>query len=417
MHILYDRANKHVTVRFVESELEQAVNKEPVEAPKQSFWKKAGAYVSMLALAGTMGLGTVACGPDNPQPDGGTDADVYDGGDGDADSDVDGGDGDVDPSNPLLSPDPASHSPSNGTEVGADDDPLSITGTASDAADDYDGNVNADITATFDRGTADEGDDLEIPVVNEDTTPGATVDGSLPLDAAVDGETIRIRFNYTATDADAPNQQSLEVAVTYRGVDPLAPVIDRVELNGANSGTGFGGQAYANSPAGETLTYRISTPGMADNFIDEWGSFGGASLGPSDVGLHPISIEVEDESGRITTYENQFFVDMARVEMDIDGTRMLFPEDFATEINEACGDGFNPSQIPATNDDPHYVFEVSRVANGAAAMACVWALMQRESMGADLSRTMQMYTEDGQELSLTIEGEPDMIQTTYMSFN
>jgi hypothetical protein len=238
----------------------------------------------------------------------------------------------------------------------------------------------------------------------------STANAGGPLPASVTGTEYEVILS--ATDGKGGESKATR-KVTLKGVDPDAPVFQRCTLQGSAAYLGFGGSCSAISSLGYALTFSLTTdiPGV---IIASDGQIGGAGMTPSDVGLHPIHVEASDGHGHTGFYDNFFFVDTCDTEATFDSKNMLIPEDFADDVAQNCGSGFNQSLKPADNTQPNYVFEISRASNGNAAMTCVWNKIT--TMQPDLAKTMTMYTPTGQKIADYIVTEPNFVQFSYHNF-
>ena len=404
--------------------LEELAGQAPARVVHRGGFGRSLAVGAMAALAMLfLGLATVGCNgtPENPN-DTGSMTDTYDGGDGsDVPPDETGNDprtddGTGDPSveepmvdNALGAVEGDSQSPQNGATIGPDDNPLTITATAPDASGSYEGPVDVVVEIEYERtGDTDT-------VIDDTTTPGGDVTTNVDIADLVDGDTMTVTYTFTARDAAEPNSRGYVAQVTYEnGVNPDAPVVYCV-LSAANVGSWLALSCNGTSPLGHSLdgNWTLETD-LEDMEIYETGVISGPVMGPGHVGLHYILVSVHDGHGNSTDYENQFFVDLTQTTVRFDGGgEIQFPEDFADEISQDCGEGFNTGNKPTSMGQAAYTFEISRAANGAAAMTCV--LDKIDGMQRELALTMTMYTGTGETLSEFVGGEVDLVQFTYRS--
>jgi len=201
--------------------------------------------------------------------------------------------------------------------------------------------------------------------------------------------------------------------VTITGENPNAPTI-RCRVNGASVGLGFNIACGGTSPLGDDLYGNWAssiTPTITGVSIDADGYITGIVPGPSEISLYDLEVVVHDNHGNSTTYNNKFFVDANETHATFDSNSTLIPEDFADELAQECGEGFNAANKPTSSAQPNYVFEISRAANGDAAMTCVsnWV----SSLDSERAKTMLIYTPAGETLEAFVGGEPNLVQLTY----
>lgn len=331
--------------------------------------------------------------------------------------------------------------PASGAGVGPDDDPLEIgvdtpalapeCSADADCAAEAASGLDVVIDATYDNGTpGNPGDDETVTVASHTGVPFDTyTSGTATLSAAhggaglADGEGIAAHVALTFTDSKGESH-TIEGSVNYTyeaGSNPNAPVIS-CRVMSAVAGLGFNISCNATSPLGydlygnwtATITDSSGNP-LVGPSINEEGIISGFGPGAEDVEMYNLHTAVHDGHGNTGTLDKIFYIDMDETTATVNDTEVTdIPEDLADDISANCGTGFNPA-LKSTPGG--YTFEITRAADGAAAMTCVWTRIQNmnTNVSANMSATTTMYTPTGETFEEFVSSEPDSIQFEYVN--